>query len=176
MLMNYSSLDHEEKENLWELIHERIAFSRAFASMVLRYYTIIDTEIRRNLLIEVLVSDHYGGREALSQLICLGRTDLIEASVELIEHILETREFEKRAAIPFFVLWNGSDLGDSVSDFITELMQDSSSSVRKSLVNSIRSLGIIKDVTFDVLRQLAHDEKRAVRAAVDLTLGEFEGN
>ncbi|NOQ21559.1 MAG: SpoIIE family protein phosphatase [Candidatus Aegiribacteria sp.] len=176
MLMNYSSLNDEEKENLWELIHERIAFSRAFASMVMRYYTIMDTGIRRNLLIEVLISDHHGGREALGQLICLGRTDLIEASVELIAHILETSEFEKRAALPFFVLWNGNDLGDSVSDFITEFMHDSSSSVRKSLVNAIRSLGIRTDITFDALRQLACDEKRAVRAAVALALGEFESN
>ncbi|MCD4701611.1 MAG: SpoIIE family protein phosphatase [Candidatus Aegiribacteria sp.] len=176
MLMNYSSLDHEEKENLWELIHERIAFSRAFASMVLRYYTIMDPETRRDLLIDVLVSDHYEGREALSQLICLGRTDLIEASVELIEGILRTGEFEKRAALPFFILWNGSDFGDSASDFVNEFWHDSSSSVRKSLVNSIRSLGIRTDVTFDVLRHLAHDEKRAVRAAVALALGEFEDN
>ncbi|MCK4806380.1 MAG: SpoIIE family protein phosphatase, partial [Candidatus Aegiribacteria sp.] len=176
MLMNYSSLDHEEKENLWELIHERIAFSRAFASMVLRYYTIMNTEIRRNLLKEVLISDHYEGREALSQLICLGRTDLIEASVELIAGILKTGEFEKRSALPFFVLWNSSDLGDSVSDFITEFIHDSSSSVRKSLLNSIRSLGIRTDMAFDALRQLALDEKRAVRAAAALALGEYEGN
>jgi len=176
MLMNYSSLDHEEKEDLWGFIHERIAFSRAFASMVLRYYTIMDTRIRRNFLIKVLVSDHYEGREALSQLICLGRTDLIEASVELIAGILKTGEFEKRAALPFFILWNGSDLNATVSDFISEFRLDSSSYVRKSLVNAIRTLGIRTDETFDVLRQLAHDEKRAVRAAVSRTFGEFECN
>ncbi len=176
MLMNYSSLDNEEKENLWVLIHERIAFRRAFASMVLRYYTIMDEEVRRNLLITVLVADHYEGREALSQLICLGRTDLIEASIELIEGILESCEFSNRAAIPFFVLWNGSDLGDSLSDLIAEFRTDSSSYVRKTLVNSIRSLGLISGETFDVLRHLAGDEKRAVRASVALTLGEFEGS
>jgi hypothetical protein len=176
MLMNHSSLDQEEKENLWELIRERIAYSRTFASMVLRYYTIMDDGIRRNFLKEVLVSDHYEGREALSQLICLGRTDLIEASVDLIAGILKTGEFKERAALPFFVLWNGSDLGDSVSDFIAEFRLDSSSDVRKSLVNAIRSLGVRTDLTFDVLSALAHDEKRAVRAAVCKALGEFEND
>jgi len=176
MLMNYSSLDNEEEENLWELIHERIAFSRAFASMVLRYYTIMDPEIRRDLLIAVLVSDHYEGREALSQLICLGRTDLIEVSIELIEGIIEACVFKRRAVLPFFILWNGSDLGDSVSDLAGEFRMDSSSYVRKSLVNSIRRLGLKTDVASDVLRQLGRDKKRAVRASVALTLGEYEGN
>ncbi|MCK5116536.1 MAG: SpoIIE family protein phosphatase [Candidatus Aegiribacteria sp.] len=176
MLMNYSSLDHEERENLWELIHERIAFSREFASMVLGYYTIMDPRIRINLLIEVLISDHYGGREALSQLICLGRTDLIDASVDLVAHILETGEFKKRAALPFFILWNERDLGEPVSGFIAEFWMDSSSYVRKSLVNAIRSLGIRTNLTFNVLCTLALDDKRAVRAAVARTLGEFEND
>ncbi len=176
MLMNYFSLDHEEKENLWKLIHERIALSREFASMVLRYYTIMDTGIRRDLLIEVLVSDHYGGREALSQLICLGRTDLIEASVDLIAGILKTGEFKERAALPFFILWNRGDLGDSVSDFIAEFRLDSSSDVRKSLVKAIRNLGVRTNETFDALSTLVHDEKRAVRAAVSMALGEFEND
>lgn len=176
MLMNYSSLDPEEKENLWELIYERIAFSRAFASMVLRYYTIMEAEIRRDLLIAVLISDHHEGREALSQLICLGRTDLVEPSVELIEGIIETCEFKKRAALPFFVLWNSNDLGNTVSDLTAEFRMDSSSYIRKSLVNAIRDLGLKTDVTSDVLRQLAHDKKRVVRASVALTLGEFESN
>ncbi|MEN8209254.1 MAG: SpoIIE family protein phosphatase, partial [Candidatus Fermentibacteria bacterium] len=176
MLMNYPSLDHDEKENLLELIHERIAFSRSFASMVLRYYTIMDTSIRRNLLIKVLISDHFEGKEALSQLICLGRTDLREASVKLIRSIIKTGEFKDRAALPFFVLWNRSDLGDSVSEFMNEFIQDSSSSVRKSLVNAIRSLGIRSKNSIDALRQMAIDEKRAVRAAAAVTLGEFESD
>ena len=176
MLMNYSSLSHEEKENLWKLIHERIALGRAFASMVLGYYTIMDTGIRRNFLIEVLTSDHNEGREALSQLICLGRTDLREASLELIESIIRTGEFKERAALPFFVLWNESDLGDPVSGFAGDFLLDSSSYVRKSLVNAIRSLGIRTDAVLDVLRQLANDEKRAVRAAAAVTLGEFEND
>ncbi len=176
MLMNYSSLDNAEKGNLWELIHERIAFSRAFAGMALGYYSIMDNEIRRNFLTEVLSADHYEGREALSQLVCLGRTDLREASLELIADIIKTGEFKERAALPFFVLWNGSDFGDSVSDFISEFTQDSSSYVRKSLVNAIRGLGKRTDATLDVLRQLAYDEKRAVRAAAAVTLGEFESD
>jgi len=176
MLMNFSSLDNEEKENLWELIHERIAFSRAFTGMVLRYYTIMSESIRKNLLKEVLISDHYEGREALSQLICLGRTDLVQASLELIGNIIKDCEFKKRAALPFFVLWNGSDLGESITDLIEEFRQDSSPYVRKSLVNDIRSLGIRSDSTLSVLAQLAGDAKRAVRAAVALTLGEFEGD
>jgi len=176
MLMNYSSLDQDEIENLWELIYERIALSREFASMVLRYFTIMDTEIRRNLLIAVLVSDHYEGREALSQLICLGRTDLIEASLDLIEGIVETCGFEKRASLPFFVLWNRDNLGDSAPDLTAEFRMDSSSYVRKSLVNAIRDLGIRNDLTSGVLRQLAGDRKRAVRAAVALTMGDYESN
>lgn len=176
MLMNHSSLDQEEKENLWELIHERITYSRTFASMALGYYTIMDDGIRRNFLKEVLVSDHYEGREALSQLVCLGRTDLIEASLKLIEDIIENCEFEKRAALPFFILLNDSDLGDSVSDLVDVFKLDTSPYVRRSLVNAIRSLGIRTDATLEVLGQLAADEKRAVRAAVAKTLGEFEGD
>jgi hypothetical protein len=176
MLMNYSSLDSEEKETLWELIHDRISLSRTFASMVLRYYSIMDTQIRKNLLTAVLVADHREGREALSQLVCLGRTDLIDVSVELIEGILETFSYSERAALPFFVLWNSADLGESVADLVFEFRTDSSSYVRKSLVNAVRNLGIRNEITLDVLKRLSHDGKRAVRAAVARTLGEFEGN
>ncbi|MCD4848063.1 MAG: SpoIIE family protein phosphatase [Candidatus Aegiribacteria sp.] len=176
MLMNYSSLDEDEKKNLWVMIHERVSDSRAFAHMVLRYYSIMDETDRNNLLKTVLVSERYDGREALSQLICRGRTDLAEASFELIEEILADGEFEKRALLPFFVLWNGNDLGENQEEIISAFLTDNSPLVRKSLVRAVRRLGVLTSDSIRVLVQLSADEKRAVRAAAGAALGEFESD
>lgn len=176
MLMNYSSLDEDERENLWEMIHERVSDSRAFAHMVLRYYSIMDETDRNNLIKTVLVSERYDGREALSQLICRGRTDLAEASIALIEEILAFGEFEKRALLPFFVLWNGDDLGEIQEEFIVLFLTDKSPLVRKSLVRAVRRLGVSTEESIKVLVQLSTDDKRAVRAEAGAALGEFESD
>ncbi|MCK5064079.1 MAG: HEAT repeat domain-containing protein, partial [Candidatus Fermentibacteraceae bacterium] len=176
MLMNYSSLDDDEKKNLWDMILERISDSRAFAHMVLRYYSIMDESDRNNLIRTVLASERYDGREALSQLICRGRTDLATASIALIEEILSSGEFEQRALLPFFVLWNGNALGEFREEFISALLTDTSPMVRKSLVRAVRRLGVADEESTEVLVQLSTDEKRAVRAAAGAALGEFESD
>jgi hypothetical protein len=174
MLMNYSSLFEDEKKTLWELTRERTAKSREFASMVLRYYNIMEDEMRGRLLRSVLESDHYEGREALSQLICLGRRDLTAASLKLVGTLMKSSEFEKRAALPFFVLWNREDLGEGVEGYIRSLMKDPSSHVRRRLASSIRGLGGDDEFAHEILASLALDDKRAVRAEVATCLGELE--
>ncbi|MFO8184350.1 MAG: SpoIIE family protein phosphatase [Candidatus Aegiribacteria sp.] len=172
MLMNFSSLNDEEKLTLREMIHERISHSREFASMVLRYYGIMDDDMRGELLRTVLGSDHYQGREALSQLICLGRKDLVDASVEFTGELVKSGEFKRRAAPVFFVLWNRDELGKRVDEYLEEFIDDPSSYVRRKLVNSIRTLGSRRYM--NVLFRLAGDEERAVRAAAARALGELE--
>ena len=174
MLMNYSSLFREEKETLWDMIEDRISQSREFASMVLRYYNIMDPEMRERMLKTVLEADLHEGRDALSQLICLGRTDLSEASAVLTGRLLKSSEFQRRAALPFFVLWNRDDLGDAVEDEISILRNDPSSYVRRRLVNSIWALGSHDPGSLRILSELSRDGKRAVRAEVAGTLGELE--
>ena len=176
MLMNYSSLDEDERKNLWDMIHERVSDSRAFAHMVLRYYSIMDETDRNNLIKTVLMSERYDGREALSQLIYRGRTDLAEASIALIEEILADGEFEKRALLPFFVLWNSNDLGEIQQEFISDFLTDKSPLVRKSLARAVRRLGERTEKSLRVLVQLSTDDKRAVRAEAGAALGEFESD
>ncbi|OPL19345.1 MAG: hypothetical protein AVO35_11415 [Candidatus Aegiribacteria sp. MLS_C] len=174
MLMNYSFLFEEEKRTLWELAGERTARNREFASMVLRYYNIMEEEMRDRLLRSVLESDRPEGRDALSQLVCLGRTDLTEASARLAASILKSSDFEKRAALPFFLLWNMEDLGGTAEDCLGSLVRDPSSYVRRRLASSIRDLGGEDGFFTELLDSLASDEKRAVRAEVALCLGELE--
>ncbi len=173
MLMNYSSLFESEKSTLWDLVNHRVAVSREFASMVLRYYSIIEEDIRSELLAEVLKSDNYQGREALSQLICLGRRDLIEATISQVDGIMDSDSFQWKASLPFFLLWNYHQLGDSVEGYLNRLENDPSPHVRKNLVNSIRRLGISNSTCDSILVRLAGDPERSVRAAVARTLGEI---
>ncbi|MBN2587871.1 MAG: SpoIIE family protein phosphatase [Candidatus Fermentibacteraceae bacterium] len=174
MLMNYSSLFEEEKKTLWELTRERTAKSREFASLVLRYYNIMEDEMRGRLLRSVLESDHYEGREALSQLICLGRKDLNTASLKFAGTLMKSSEFEKRAVLPFFLLWNMEDLGGPVEEYVRSLVKDPSSFVRRRLAGSIRGLGRDDGFAHEILSALALDDKRAVRAEVAVCLGELE--
>lgn len=173
-LMNHSFLFEDEKRTLWELTRERTARHREFASMVLRYYGIMEEEMRDRLLRSVLESDRHEGREALSQLVCLGRTDLAEASAKLAVTLLKSSDFEKRAALPFFLLWNMEDLGETAEDCLRSLASDPSSYVRRKLASSIRDLGGEDGFFMELLDSLASDEKRAVRAEVALCLGELE--
>ena len=174
LLMNFSSLTAEEKNTLWEIISERISYSREFASMVLRYYNIMDPGIRERFLADVLESDNYQGRDALGQLICLGREDLVESTLQLVETTISEEAFEKRAGLPFFLLWNRDDLGDSVRELLRRLASDPSSYVRRTLVRAVRALGLREEHWVGLLEELSSDEKRAVRASVATTLGEFE--
>ncbi|MBD3278110.1 MAG: SpoIIE family protein phosphatase, partial [Candidatus Aegiribacteria sp.] len=174
LLMNYSSLTDEEKNTLWKIISERISYSREFASMVLRYYSIMDKDIREGFLVDVLESDNHQGRDALGQLICLGREDLVESSLQLVETIVSEEPFEKRAGLPFFLLWNRNDLGDPVKDLLRRLASDPSPYVRRSLVRALRALGLREEPWIGLLEELSADVKRAVRASVATTLGEIE--
>ncbi len=173
MLMNYASLDEDERRTLWEIVRERAAGDRAFASMVLSYFSVMETDAGRELLRELLSSEQNGGREALSQLVRKGRSDLARLSSEVIHEILDSGEVEQRMWLPFFVMWNDEELPGGGGRCIRRMVADASPLVRKEAARAVGLLGERDAAGLEVVGVLSTDEARAVRAAAAEALGEI---
>jgi len=173
MLMNYLSLEPEERQGIWRIVDDEVTGNRAFASMVLSYFGIMDESTRGALVRSILASSRHEGIDALSQLIQRGRVDLLDASVREMDWILSSGDVEARSWLPLFLVWNRAEFGEMGSELLDRIVRDSSPEIRKALARAIRLLGDYTEDTAGMLTSLADDPERSVRAAVGETLGEF---
>ncbi len=176
LLMNYQWLSWNEMETLWSLVMKKTPTELEFASMVLRYFQAMDGREQELLLNTVLTFEPYGGREALSQLLASGRTDLAEVSLKVIAKLIRSGNVDQKSRLPWFLLWNRRSFGGKTSDFLVEFSSDEFPSVRGAIASSIRRLGYGSDECMNILVSLAGDDERSVRAAVGEALGELSGS
>ena len=173
MMMNYPSLEPDEKERIWQIVNDRVTGDRAFAGMVLSYFRMMEEPIRKMLLHSILSSGRHEGLDALSQLIQRGRTDLKEASLDEMDLMISTDDVEARSWLPVFLIWNRTAFGERGSRLLERVIADPSPQVRKALARAVRLLGDYTAQTARILSPLASDPERSVRAEVGVTLGEF---
>jgi hypothetical protein len=173
MLMNYRDLTPDEKETLWKLISENMPQSSEMAAMVLPYIRILDSSEQNELIRIVLSSERYEAREALSQLLAGGRSDVAGIAVGVIRNLLETGTVEERSRLSWFVSWNRHSVSQYADELLTRLSQDSDPSVRKAVASGIRRLGMTTEWDKSLLAHLASDTERSVRAAAGEALAEF---
>jgi serine phosphatase RsbU (regulator of sigma subunit) len=173
LLMNYRWLSWSEMEALWSIIMKRTSETLDFASMVLRYFQVMGESEQELLLNTVLTFEPFGGREALSQLLTSGRTDLAEVTLKVTAKLIESGNVDHKSRLPWFLLWNRKALGNGISELLARLAGDGFPSVRGAIASSIKRLGYDGIECMDLLVSLADDSERSVRAAVGEALGEL---
>lgn len=173
MLMNYEDLYPSEKEILWKLIADRMPQSNRMAAMVLPYIRILEPAEQRRLLSITLSSEGYGGREALSQLLAGGREDVAATTLEVVCELMDKGSVEERSRLPWLLLWNRPSFSRDADEYLARLSKDPDPAVKKSLAFGIRRLGMTGEGELSLLRELAVDEERSVRAAAGEALAEF---
>jgi len=173
MLMNYKDLTQQEKVYLWKLISENMPQSSEMAAMVLPYIRILDDSEQNELIRIVLSSEGYGAREALSQLLAGGRSDVAGIALDVTRVLLETGTVEERSRLPWFILWNRESIAEHADPLLTMLSRDPDPAVRKAVARGIHRLGMTGRWDVAQLSDLASDEKRSVRAAAGEALAEF---
>ncbi len=173
MLMNYKDLTSTEKTTLWKLISENMPQSSEMAAMVLPYIRILDDSEQIELIRIVLASERYGAREALSQLLAGGRSDVAGIAVDVIKWLLEKGSVEERSRLSWFILWNRQSMSDCADELLIQLSTDTDPSVRKTVALGIRRLGMMTSRAITLLNKLAIDDERSVRAAAGEALAEF---
>jgi len=173
LLMNYRWLEWSELEKLWSMIMERTPVDLDYASMVLRYFSVLEEKEKRLLINIVLTFESYGGREALAQLLASGRKDLARASLEVVSEIVEKGPVDQKARLPWFILWNRKSFDGKEADVLRVLTAEPNPAIRSAVASSIRRLGYGDAGCRSILRELASDPERAVRAAAGEALGEL---
>ncbi|MCK5786513.1 MAG: SpoIIE family protein phosphatase [Candidatus Sabulitectum sp.] len=173
MLMNYEDLTTGERTVLWKLISENMPGSSAMAEMVLPYIMILQEAEQFELVRIALSSERYGAREALSQLLAGGRSDVAGITVDVIKWLMEKGSVEERARLSWFILWNRPSIADHADQLLTELSLDPEPSVRKTTVSSIGRLGMMTTWDIGLLTKLTEDRERSVRAVAGEALAEF---
>lgn len=175
LLMNYQWLNRREKHTLWRIVTEQMPRDRSMAEMALPYLRIIEPYGQLTVIVRVLASEAFGGREALSRLLSSGRRDIAELSAKAVERIISNRSVEARAKLPWFLLWNRDSLGPEAGDALMSLARDPSPTVRAAVAQAARQLGLCTEETGVLLELLAGDAERSVRAAAGEAGGEFWG-
>ncbi|MCD6589207.1 MAG: SpoIIE family protein phosphatase [Candidatus Fermentibacteraceae bacterium] len=173
MLMNYKDLTQREKASLWKLISDNMPQSSEMAAMVLPYIRILDDSEQNELIRIVLSSEGYGAREALSQLLAGGRSDVAGIALDVTGVLMETGTVEERSRLPWFILWNRESVADHADELLKRLSRDSDPAVRKAVAMGIHRLGMTGKWDIALLSDLASDGKRSVRAAAGEALAEF---
>jgi hypothetical protein len=173
MLMNYEYLTPDEKASLWSMIAAQMPRSFLMAGMVLPFIRILEEDEQKRLLHITLASEGYGAREALSQLLAGGREDVAFIALEVVSEMVTHGSVEERSRLPWFLLWNRESLGSRGEHFLRVLSSDADPVVRKALAKGVQRLGTRTETDFVLLRLLAHDGERSVRAAAGEALGEF---
>ncbi len=172
LLMNYADLYEEEKSILWNMISEKMPQSIEMSKMVLPYIKILEDSNQQLLIKIVLSSDQYGAREALSQLLAGGRTDLIELVESEVSEMINAGTTEEKSRLSWFLLWNFESFEDAPK-YLNILLDDNDDTVRKALAFSIKRLGLVDSYSISLLMELSFDKKRSVRAAAAEALAEF---
>jgi serine phosphatase RsbU (regulator of sigma subunit) len=173
MLMNYEDLTAGEKGILWEMIALHMPKSHEMATMVLPYIRILEDTEQHKLLHIAITSEEYGAREALAQLLASGRDDVAEIALAVVRNLISSGSVEERARLSWFLLWNRLSFSGQIDQMLELLAADVDPTVRKSLALSIRRLGLMTENDLDLIKILAGDGERAVRAAAGEALGEF---
>jgi serine phosphatase RsbU (regulator of sigma subunit) len=173
LLMNYQWLTWSEMEALWSVVMQRTPGNLEFASMVLRYFQAMGEREQELLVSTVLTFEPYSGREALSQLLASGRTDLADVTLRVMGQLAESGTVEHRSRLPWFLLWNREAFGDRVDALVAGLAADRYPSVRGAIASAVRRLGYDEPQGLGILTSLASDTERSVRAAAGEALGEL---
>ena len=173
MLMNYEDLTPDEKTTLWQLISENMPQSSRMAEMVLPYIRILEDLEQIELIRIVLASERYGAREALSQLLARGRSDVAGIAVDVIRLLVQNGSVEERSRLCWFILWNWESVSCCAEEFLIQLSIDVEPSVREAVASGILRLGKMSEWDISLLKQLASDDERSVRATAGEALAEF---
>ncbi len=173
MLMNYKDLTKQEKVILWNLLRENMPQSSEMAAMVIPYIRILEDSEQMDLIRIVLGSERYGAREALSQLLAGGRSDVACIALNVVKDFLVNGSVEKRTRLAWFILWNRSSFFENANKLLSRLADDKDPAVRKTVAGSILRLGKMTDFDISLLNRLAIDNERAVRAIAGQALAEF---
>lgn len=174
LLMNYSWLSDEEREKFWSIAMNESAGNADLSNLVLRYFSTLEKDGRELLVRKLLVSEAYGGREALTQMLAKGKEDLAEICLGACGEIIGSGAPEERARIPWFILWNLDNLDrESGVSLLQRLGEDGSEIVRIALARAVLRLGCNSRLCMRILEGLATDGERSVRAAAGEALGEL---